>query len=48
MDAAMQAFKEDERWEREHPIEAREKAGKGKGKGETVKSVGMRRFVGGR
>ena len=48
MDAAVQAFKEDERWEREHPIEAREKVAKGKGNGDTVKCVGMRRFVGGR
>ncbi|KAK5138491.1 hypothetical protein LTR08_000077 [Meristemomyces frigidus] len=47
LDVAMQAFREDERWEREHPIEARERAGKGKGKGVAVKSAGMRRFVGG-
>ena len=47
LDVAIQAFKDDERWEREHPIEAREKAGKGKGRGDSAKNVGMRRFVGG-
>jgi len=38
-DAAVEAYKEDERWEKEHPMQAREK-------GKKAKSVGMRRFVG--
>lgn len=38
-DAAVEAYKEDERWENEHPLHAREK-------GKKAKSVGMRRFVG--
>jgi hypothetical protein len=38
-DAAIEAYKEDERWEKEHPMQAREK-------GKKAKSVGMRRFVG--
>jgi len=41
LEVAMQAYGEDEKWEREHPIEAREKKGK-----TNAKSVGMRRFVG--
>lgn len=39
---AVEAYQEDERWEKEHPLEAKEKAKKGK----SAKSVGMRRFVG--
>lgn len=39
LDAAVEAYKEDERWEKEHPMQAREK-------GKRAKSVGMRRFVG--
>ena len=38
-DAAIEAYKEDERWEKEHPMLAREK-------GKKAKSIGMRRFVG--
>jgi len=38
-DAAVDAYKEDERWEKEHPMQAHEK-------GKKAKSVGMRRFVG--
>jgi hypothetical protein len=38
-DAAIEAYKEDERWEKEHPMQAHEK-------GKKAKSVGMRRFVG--
>jgi hypothetical protein len=38
-DAAVEAYKEDERWEKEHPMQAHEK-------GKKAKSVGMRRFVG--
>ena len=38
-DAAVEAYKEDERWEKEHPMQAREK-------GKKAKSVGMRWFVG--
>lgn len=39
LDAAVEAYMEDERWEKEHPMQAREK-------GKQAKSVGMRRFVG--
>jgi len=39
LDAAVEAYMEDERWEKEHPMQAREK-------GKKAKSVGMRRFVG--
>jgi len=42
-DVAIESFREDERWEKEHPIEAQQRAGKGKG---SAKSVGMSRFVG--
>lgn len=42
LDLAVDAYQEDERWEKEHPLEAKEKARKGK----SVKSAGMRRFVG--
>ena len=44
LDAAIQAFQDDESWEKEHPLEH----GKGDGKSmrKTPKSVGMRRFVG--
>jgi hypothetical protein len=38
-DVAIEAYKEDERWEKEHPMQAHEK-------GKKAKSVGMRRFVG--
>ncbi|KAF2726142.1 hypothetical protein K431DRAFT_214416 [Polychaeton citri CBS 116435] len=41
LDAAIQAHKDDERWEREHPLKA-----KGKGKGKNAATTGMRRFVG--
>ncbi|CZS99859.1 uncharacterized protein RAG0_08148 [Rhynchosporium agropyri] len=40
LDAAIEAYKEDERWEKEHPIEANVK---GKGK---MHDVGKRRFTG--
>lgn len=39
----MEAYREDERWEREHPLAAKEKARKGK----NATTMGMRRFVGG-
>ena len=39
LDAAIEAYREDERWEKEHPMQAHEK-------GKKAKSVGMRRFVG--
>lgn len=42
LDAAVDAYREDERWEREHPLAAMEKVKKGK----SAKSAGMRRFVG--
>lgn len=40
LDAAIQAFKDDERWEKEHPMDD-----KGKNK-KTARNTGMRRFVG--
>ncbi|KAF2769358.1 hypothetical protein EJ03DRAFT_272467 [Teratosphaeria nubilosa] len=43
LDAAVEAYQEDERWEKEHPREAKE----GKAKGKNARGVGMRRFVGG-
>nr|POE72987.1 hypothetical protein CFP56_30926 [Quercus suber] len=42
LDDAVAAYTEDERWEKAHPLEAKEKAKKGK----TAKGAGMRRFVG--
>jgi hypothetical protein len=39
LEAAIEAYREDERWEKEHPMQAHEK-------GKKAKSVGMRRFVG--
>lgn len=38
----MEAYKDDERWEKEHPMEAKQKVKNGK----KAKDVGMRRFVG--
>ena len=38
-EAAVEAYREDERWEKEHPMQTQEK-------GKKAKSVGMRRFVG--
>lgn len=40
LEAAIEAYKEDERWEKEHPIQA---SAKGKGKGH---DIGKRRFTG--
>lgn len=45
LEAAIEAYKDDERWELEHPLEAKKKVKNGKVK---AKDVGMRRFVGGR
>ncbi|KAK5164462.1 uncharacterized protein LTR77_009668 [Saxophila tyrrhenica] len=42
LEAAIEAYKDDERWEKEHPIEAKQKIKNGK-----AKDAGMRRFVGG-
>jgi len=42
LSAAIEAYKDDERWEKEHPLEANI----GKGKGKTRQSVGRRRFTG--
>jgi hypothetical protein len=42
LDVAIQAYKDDERWEKEHPLEAQAKVKKGK----SPKTVGMRRYVG--
>ena len=40
---AIAAYRDDERWELEHPLEAKKRAKHGKKK---AKEVGMRRFVG--
>jgi hypothetical protein len=50
LEEAIEAYKEDERWEKEHPLEVLEKqkkAGLSGGKGKSRQEVGMRRFVGG-
>jgi len=41
LEAAIEAYKDDERWEKEHPMEANVK-----GKGKTRLDVGRRRFMG--
>ncbi|KAF2160935.1 hypothetical protein M409DRAFT_28541 [Zasmidium cellare ATCC 36951] len=41
LEAAIDAYKEDEQWEKAHPLEAQSKK-----KGKSAKDVGMRRFVG--
>lgn len=41
LDAAIDAYKEDEQWEKAHPLEAQSQK-----KGKNAKDVGMRRFVG--
>ena len=46
LETAIEAYREDERWEKEHPLEAKAKAKKGKRPADTPKTVGMRRFVG--
>jgi hypothetical protein len=43
LEAAIEAYREDERWEKEHPLEAKSRTKKGK----AAKDAGMRRFVGG-
>lgn len=40
LEAAIEAYREDERWEKEHPLDTNSKNKK------TAKSAGMRRFVG--
>lgn len=42
LEMAIAAYREDEQWERDHPLEAKQKGNKGK----HAKDVGMRRFVG--
>lgn len=42
LELAIEVYRDDERWEKEHPLEAKKKAKKGK----QAKEVGMRRFVG--
>lgn len=42
LEAAVEAYREDEQWEKDHPLEAKQKAKKEK----TAKETGMRRFVG--
>lgn len=41
LDGAIEAFRDDERWESEHPLEAG-----GKGKGKMRHDAGRRRFTG--
>jgi hypothetical protein len=41
LEAAITSFKDDEQWERDHPMEANIK-----GKGKTRQDVGRRRFTG--
>lgn len=43
LENAIEAYREDEQWEKEHPLEAKQKAKKSK----SAKDTGMRRFVGG-
>ena len=43
LESAIEAYEEDEQWEKDHPLEARQKVKKGK----SAKEAGMRRFVGG-
>lgn len=42
LDAAVEAYKDDEQWEKEHPLEAKHKMKNGK----SAQNTGMRRFVG--
>lgn len=42
LEAAIEAYREEEEWEKEHPLEAQQRAKKGK----SAKVTGMRRFVG--
>ena len=44
LDEAVQAYQEDEQWEKEHPLHKNDKRAKTPKK---PKDVGMRRFVGG-
>jgi hypothetical protein len=41
LEAAIEAYKDDERWEKEHPLEASLE-----GKGKTKHDLGKRRFTG--
>lgn len=41
LEAAIEAFKDDEQWEKDHPLEAKSKT-----KGKSARSAGLRRFVG--
>ncbi|SMQ47624.1 unnamed protein product [Zymoseptoria tritici ST99CH_3D7] len=43
LEAAIDAYREDERWEKEHPLEVKSRMKNGKKAADT----GMRRFVGG-
>ena len=43
LESAIEAYTDDEQWEKDHPLEAKQKIKKGK----NVKDTGMRRFVGG-
>jgi len=42
LDDAISAYRDDERWEKEHPLEVKQRNAKGK----AVQTAGMRRFVG--
>ena len=43
LEAAIIAYQDDERWEKEHPLRDQQN----KRKGKAPKDIGMRRFVGG-
>lgn len=45
LEEACRLWEEDERWERENPVNGKGK-GKGKGRAGLAKTVGLRRFVG--
>lgn len=42
LDAAIDAYRDDEQWETDHPLETKQQAKKGK----SASSVGRRRFLG--
>lgn len=44
LDAAIDAYRDDERWEKEHPLESSKKSKLGGSK--AARTAGMRRFVG--
>lgn len=42
LQAAIDAYRDDEQWEKDHPLEAKQQ----KKKGKSASNVGMRRFLG--